>query len=55
MAAARQASGHKHVYVSVWALPELVKAAARTGNTRMGGDALDLLTETTRQAEPTWG
>ena len=48
LAAARQASEHKHVYVSVWALPELVEAAARTGNTRIGGDALDLLAETTR-------
>jgi DNA-binding CsgD family transcriptional regulator len=48
LAAARQASEHEHVYVSVWALPELIEAAARTGNTRVGGDALDLLTGTTR-------
>ena len=48
LAAARQASEHKHVYVSVWALPELIEAAARTGDTRIAGDALDLLTETTR-------
>ncbi len=47
-AAARQASEHKHVYVSVWALPELIEAAARTGNTRIAGDALDWLAETTR-------
>ena len=48
LTAARQASEHKHVYVSVWALPELIEAAARTGNTRIGHDALDLLAETTR-------
>ena len=48
LAAARQASEHKHVYVSVWALPELIEAAARTGDMGIAGDALDLLTETTR-------
>ena len=48
LAAARQAREHKHVYVSVWALPELIEAAARTGNPRMANDALDLLAETTR-------
>jgi DNA-binding CsgD family transcriptional regulator len=48
LVAARQASEHKHVYVSVWALPELIEAAARTGNPRIAGDALDRLTETTR-------
>jgi len=48
LAAARHASEHKHVYVSVWALPELIEAAARTGNPRAADDALDLLAETTR-------
>jgi DNA-binding CsgD family transcriptional regulator len=48
LAAARQASEHEHVYVSVWALPELIEAAVRTGNTRIAGDALDLLAEKTR-------
>jgi DNA-binding CsgD family transcriptional regulator len=48
LAAARQASEHKHVYISVWALPELVEAAARTGNPRMADDALDWLARTTR-------
>ena len=33
LAAARQASEHRHVHVSMWVLPELVEAAARTGNT----------------------
>ncbi|MBO0824781.1 MAG: hypothetical protein J2P27_13115, partial [Actinobacteria bacterium] len=48
LAAARQASEHKHVYVSVWALPELIEAAVRTGNPRAAGDALELLAERTR-------
>jgi DNA-binding CsgD family transcriptional regulator len=48
LAAARQASEHEHVYVSIWALPELIEAAVRTGNTRIAGDALDLLAEKTR-------
>jgi DNA-binding CsgD family transcriptional regulator len=48
LAAARQASEHKHLYVSLWALPELIEAAARTGNLRIAGEALDLLAETTR-------
>ena len=48
LAAARQASEHEHVYVSVWALPELIEAAARTGTPAIASDALDLLTERTR-------
>jgi DNA-binding CsgD family transcriptional regulator len=48
LAAARQASEHEHVYVSIWALPELIEAAARTGSTRIAGDALDLLAEKTQ-------
>jgi DNA-binding CsgD family transcriptional regulator len=46
LAAARQASEHKHVYISGWALPELIEAATHTGNPRMAADALDLLAET---------
>jgi DNA-binding CsgD family transcriptional regulator len=45
LAAARQASEHRHVYISVWVLPELIEAAARTGNPRIARDALDRLTE----------
>ena len=51
LAAARQASEHKHPYVSAWALPELIAAAAYTGETRIARDALDLLAERTRA----WG
>jgi DNA-binding CsgD family transcriptional regulator len=48
LAAAQQASEDRHLYVSTWVLPELIEAAARSGNTHMAGDALDRLTETTR-------
>jgi len=47
-AAARQASEHDHVYVSMWALPELIEAAARTGNTEVASSALDRLAERTQ-------
>ncbi len=50
LAAARQASDHRHVYISVWVLPELIEAAVRTGNTRLAGDALDRLAAWTRAA-----
>jgi len=48
LAEARQATEHAHVFVSMWAWPELIEAAVRTGATRLASDALDLLTETTR-------
>jgi DNA-binding CsgD family transcriptional regulator len=48
LAAARQASEHAHPNVSVWAWPELIEAAARTGNTQLATDALDRLAEWTR-------
>ena len=55
LAAARQASEHKHVYVSLWALPELIEAATRTANPRIADDALDRLTETTRAGGTDFG
>jgi DNA-binding CsgD family transcriptional regulator len=48
LAAARQASEDRHLYISTWVLPELIEAAARTGNADLAGDALDRLAETTR-------
>jgi DNA-binding CsgD family transcriptional regulator len=48
LTAARQATEHAHVFVSMWARPELIEAAVRTGDMRLAGDVLDLLTETTR-------
>ena len=47
-AAARQACEHKHPYVSAWTLPELIAAAAHTGDTRIAGDAINMLAERTR-------
>jgi len=49
LAAARTASGDTPgLYVSMWALPELIEAASRTGNTDEASDALALLAETTQ-------
>ncbi len=55
LAAARQAAGHRLVHISMWALPELVEAAARTGNTGLAGDALDELSEWTQAGGTDWG
>ena len=40
--------GHLHPCVSMWALPELVEAAARTGDAELARDALERLAETTQ-------
>ena len=55
LAAARQASEHGHVYISVWVLPELIEAAARTGSTGMASDALEQLAQTTRASGTDFG
>ena len=55
LAAARQASEHRLVHISMWALPELVEAAARTGNTELASDALDQLSEWTQAGRTDWG
>jgi DNA-binding CsgD family transcriptional regulator len=48
-ASARQATSNTFEYwVSAWALPELVEAAARTGDTACARDALGQLAETTQ-------
>jgi hypothetical protein len=39
----------------MWALPELVEAAARTGNTGLAGEALDRLSEWTQAGRTDWG
>jgi DNA-binding CsgD family transcriptional regulator len=52
LAAAGQASQDTPgLYVSMWALPELIEAAARTGNTSLASDALARLAETTQASE----
>ncbi len=49
MASARQSTSNTfELWVSVWALPELVEAAARAGDTELARDALDRLAETTQ-------
>jgi DNA-binding CsgD family transcriptional regulator len=53
--AARQASEHRLVHISMWALPELVEAAARTGNTRLAGEALDQLSGWAQAGRTDWG
>src|SRR5260370_39373330 len=39
----------------MWALPELVEAAARTGNTGLAGEALDQLSDWTQAGRTDWG
>jgi len=48
LAAARQASEHHHLYVSIWALPELIEAAVRTGDPQVAAGALERLSERSR-------
>jgi DNA-binding CsgD family transcriptional regulator len=55
LVAARRASEHRLVHISMWALPELVEAAARTGNTELAGEALDQLSGWTRAGGTDWG
>jgi DNA-binding CsgD family transcriptional regulator len=43
------------LHISMWALPELIEAAARTGNADLAGDALDRLAETTRAGGTDFG
>ena len=55
-AAARQASEDTYsLNVWMWALPELIEAAVRSGNARVAGDALVRLTETTRPGGTDFG
>ncbi len=56
LAQARLASEHApELYVSMWALPELIEAASRTGKTRLAADAFESLTEATSVADTDWG
>src|SRR5262249_43963269 len=49
IAAAPAAAGNTfNPWFSMWALPELVEAAARSGDRRVAGDALERLVETTQ-------
>jgi len=53
--AAGQASQDAHLYVSKWALPELVEAAVRTGHTEAAAGALERLAETTQAGGTDFG
>jgi len=55
-AAAEQASHYMpEVVISMWALPELVEAAARTGDSRLAASAVDELADTTQPGGTDWG
>ena len=56
LAAARQASEDTSaLYISMWALPELIEAAARTGDTGIAGDALTRLAQFTQAGGTDFG
>jgi DNA-binding CsgD family transcriptional regulator len=56
LAAARQASEDTStLYISMWALPELIEAATRTGDTVIAGDALTRLAEFTQAGRTDFG
>jgi DNA-binding CsgD family transcriptional regulator len=55
LAEARQASEQApELFISAWALPELIEAASRTGQTQLAADALDRLAEATSAAQTDW-
>jgi DNA-binding CsgD family transcriptional regulator len=43
------------MHISMWALPELIEAASRTGQTRLAEDALGRLAEATSIGQTDWG
>jgi DNA-binding CsgD family transcriptional regulator len=43
------------IYVSTWALPELIEAAARSGHMPMASDAVARLSDTTQAGGTDWG
>ena len=56
LAAAQQASQDSPaLYMAMWALPELIEAATRTGNAHIASDALVRLAETTQAGETDFG
>jgi DNA-binding CsgD family transcriptional regulator len=56
VAQAQQASEQApELYVSMWALPELIEAASRTGQRRLAADALSRLAEATSIGQTDWG
>jgi len=56
LAEAQQAAEQApELHVSMWALPELIEAASRTGQTRRAADALVRLAEVTKVGQTDWG
>jgi ATP/maltotriose-dependent transcriptional regulator MalT len=56
LAAATQASEDTStLYISMWALPELIEAAARSGNAQSGARALERLADVTRAGGTDFG
>jgi DNA-binding CsgD family transcriptional regulator/tetratricopeptide (TPR) repeat protein len=56
MASARRAAEETpELFISAWALAELIEAAARIGQTRIAGAQLERLAETARAAGTEWG
>jgi DNA-binding CsgD family transcriptional regulator len=55
LAEAQAAEQAPELNVSMWALPELIEAASRTGQTRLAADALGRLAEATSIGQTDWG
>jgi DNA-binding CsgD family transcriptional regulator len=56
LAAARQASEDTStIYISMWAMPELIEAAARSGDAGPAAEVLERLAEFTRAGGTDWG
>ena len=56
LAEAQQAAEETpELYNSMWALPELIEAASRTGQTRLAADAVGRLAEATSIGQTDWG
>ena len=54
LAGAQAAEQSAELHVSTWALPELIEAAVRTGQSRLAADALDRLAEATSIGQTDW-
>jgi DNA-binding CsgD family transcriptional regulator len=56
LAAAQEASQDRpSLYMSIWALPELIEAAARCGNSQLAAEPLERLAETTQAGGTDFG
>jgi hypothetical protein len=55
LAAAGKARDDSHLFVSMWAAPELIEAAVRTGHTEVAADAVERLAERTQAGGTDFG